>query len=120
MSRHLSARERQLANRRATLVARSSAQRALLAAQAADLGRSLGGVERGIDLARHLTARPLLLGAGAAALLVLRPTRAFKWITRGALLTSVLRRGLGLLKDHPAVLDAFHKRGGSGRDDMPF
>jgi hypothetical protein len=117
---NMSARETQLANRRAKLIARSSAQRAQLAGQAADLGRSLGGVERGISVARHLTARPLLLGAAAAALLVVRPGKAIKWITRGALITSMVRKGLGFLQENPGVLAALRRRAPSERDDVPF
>lgn len=114
-----SARERQLASRRARLVARSAAQRALLASQAAELGRSLDGVERGISVARQLTARPLLLGAAAATLLLVRPGRAVKWIGRGALITSLIRKGLGFLQENPGVLAALRRRS-HDRDDVPF
>ncbi|MEO7774821.1 MAG: YqjK family protein [Steroidobacteraceae bacterium] len=115
-----SAREKQLATRRANLVARSGRQRARLVRQAEDLGRSLGGVERGIGVARHLTSRPLLLGAAAAALLVFRPARAIKWVTRGALITSVVRRGLNILQENPVILSALRPRRRSHRDDIPF
>jgi YqjK-like protein len=115
-----SAREHQLATRRAKLVARSTAQRALLTQQAADLGHSLGGVERGISVARHLTARPLLLGAAAAALLIVRPGRAIKWIGRGALITSMIRKGLGFLQENPGLVASLRRRTSNERTDVPF
>jgi hypothetical protein len=117
---NLSAREKQLANRRSKLVARSTAQRARLAEQAADFGHSLGGVERGISVARHLTARPLLLGAAAAALLVVRPGRAVKWIARGAFVTQMVRKGLSFLQENPSLLASLRRARDHGRDDVPF
>jgi hypothetical protein len=90
-------RSKQLARRRAELVARSARLRGNLAIDGARISSRLGLVDRGIALARAATRQPLLLAAGAGLLLTLRPLRAMKWVARGALLFSIARRVLGAL-----------------------
>ena len=88
----MSHRQSHLAERRDRLLARSAQLREQVSAQGADLRGSVEGIDKGIGLVRALTARPLVLTAAAAALFILKPARAFKWIARGALVTSLLRR----------------------------
>lgn len=88
----MSRRQGQLAERRAELLARSEQLRDRVSTQGAGLHASVEGIDRGIGLLRAATARPLLFTAAAAALVLLKPGRAFKWIARAALLTSLLRR----------------------------
>jgi len=100
----LSRRQNQLAERRAELIARSARLRDRVSAQGANLRGSVEGIDRGIGLLRAATARPLVLTAAVAALFILRPARAFKWIARGALLTSLLRRVIKTV-DHAREAD---------------
>ena len=88
----MSRRQGQLAERRAELLARSALLRDRVSAQGANLRASVGGIDRGISMLRAATARPLLLAGAVAALVILKPSRAFKWIARAALVTSLLRR----------------------------
>lgn len=88
----MSQRQGQLAGRRAELLLRSEQLRDRVGVQGANLRASVDGIDRGIAMVRAATARPLVLTAAVAALVLLKPGRAFKWIARGALLTSLLRR----------------------------
>ncbi|MEP7312219.1 MAG: YqjK family protein [Pseudomonadota bacterium] len=85
-------RQSDLAERRDRLLARSAELRDRIAGQGADLRSSVESIDKGIGVVRALTTRPLVLTAAAAALFILKPARAFKWIARGALVTSLLRR----------------------------
>jgi hypothetical protein len=76
-----------IAERRALLKARALAERETLAALAArtdGAGRLAGNVlatgRRVLEEIRH---QPLLVVAGAALLVALRPRRAFKWLLEG-------------------------------------
>jgi hypothetical protein len=88
----MSHRQSHLAERRDRLLARSAELRDRVSVQGADLRSSVESIDKGIGVIRALTAKPLLLTAAAAALFILKPARAFKWIARGALVTSLLRR----------------------------
>ena len=57
-----SGRQQQLAARRATLLARSARLRSEVARHGAHLGDRLSLVDRGLNLARAATERPLLMG----------------------------------------------------------
>ena len=89
-----SQRQDQLSERRAALLARSALLRERIATQGGDLRASVEGIDRGIGLLRKATARPLMLTAAAAALFILKPGRALKWIARGALVTSLVRKAI--------------------------
>ena len=72
-----------LAERRARLVERAKAEResvAALVARADDAASVLGTVRR---LLEELRRRPLIVAAGAAFFIALRPRRALKWLARG-------------------------------------
>jgi hypothetical protein len=93
-------RVQQLAQRRAELIARSTAHRDDLALHATNIGARLGLVDRGLNLARAATGRPFLLSLAGLVLMMFKPARALAWLARGALVTSLLRRLLGLLDHH--------------------
>lgn len=86
----------ELAARRDNLLLRSAALRRDLEHHTAELDRSFGSVDRGIGIVRNLTSRPLLMAGGAALLMTLGPRNALKWVSRGLLVTSVVRRAYGL------------------------
>jgi hypothetical protein len=90
----------ELAARRESLLERSANLRAQLADHGEDLEHSLHKVDRGIHLARSVTAQPLLLAAGAGLLFTLGPVRAFQWVSRGLFVTSLARRAFGMFAAH--------------------
>ena len=79
---------------RASDVAREAADIILLKSEIEAVPEALG-------LARAATRKPVLLAAAAAALLVLKPARALRYITRGAMAVSLLRRLLGWMDREP-------------------
>lgn len=99
--RPLPSARRALEQRRELLLQRSGLLRADLVGQSRALQERLAGVEHAVGLARAATRKPVLLAAAAAALLVLKPARAFRYLTRGAMAVSLLRRVLGWLDREP-------------------
>jgi hypothetical protein len=93
-------REEELETRRQRLLLQSAALRGDLAEQGRGLRDSLGFIDRGIVAARALTSRPTLATGALALLLILRPRRALRWITRGAIASSLLRRALDLVSTY--------------------
>lgn len=90
-----------LQRRRELLQERSALLRHDLVAQSRALHHRFAGVEQALGVARAATRKPVLLAAAAAALLVLKPARAFRYLTRGAMAVSLLRRVLGWLDRQP-------------------
>jgi hypothetical protein len=88
----VSDREEQLASRREALLARSAAQRQLLAELAGDIEYRLGGLDRGINAVRSAARQPLLIAGAIAAVVLIGPRRLVRWLGRGALLWSTGRR----------------------------
>ena len=88
----MSDRPTQLAHRRQALQARSAAQRAELREIRGDLQHGLRFVDRGIGIARRMTSAPMLLLVGLAALALVGPRGAVRWISRAALIATSLRR----------------------------
>lgn len=82
----------ELEARRQQLLLRSARLRRDLAGHGAEIQNSIAFVDRGVAAVRALTSRPTLLTGALALLLVLKPTRALRWITRGAVATTLLRR----------------------------
>jgi uncharacterized membrane protein (UPF0136 family) len=75
---------RELAARRAMLVARCERQRRELAVGADGLAQSLHTVDTAVGLARRVTSHPLLLaGAVVAAVVIVRPRRLLQGISWG-------------------------------------
>jgi hypothetical protein len=83
---------RELARRRAELQVRCAAQREHLAELGGDLQYELRYVDRGIDLARRATARPMLLIIALAALTFIGPSAVVRWVSRALLVATAVRR----------------------------
>lgn len=79
----MNARLTELAERRATLVARAATQRAELSQAAAPWRGPLAVVDRGLAAVRYLGSHPALLVGVVAFVAALRPMRAAKWLRRG-------------------------------------
>lgn len=94
-------RTHELRMRREALLERSHHLRAGLVDEGRALAAQLHTVESGIGWVRSATQRPVLMAAAVAALVVFKPARALRWITRGALAVSLAKRALGLLEKRP-------------------
>jgi hypothetical protein len=88
----------ELARRRAALVARSTAQRELLASTTHTIIGRLDRIDRRINVVRNLFRRPwLLLGAAAALGLLLGPRKLLRIGTRGAMWLGTAQRVMKLV-----------------------
>lgn len=96
----MNARLTELAERRATLVARAATQRAELSQAAAPWRGPLAVADQGLAAVRYLGSHPALLAGVVALVAALRPMRAAKWLRRGWLVwrmaLAVKRRLSGL------------------------
>jgi uncharacterized membrane protein (UPF0136 family) len=89
---------RELAARRAMLVARCERQRWELAVGADGLAQSLRTVDAAVGVARRVTSHPLLLaGAVVAAVIIVRPRRLLQGISWGLSAAVAARRASALL-----------------------
>lgn len=79
----MNARLIQLAERRATLVARAEAQRNDIARAAVPWSIGLSFVDRALEGIRYLKENPVLVAGAVAVLAVFRPRRALVWLRRG-------------------------------------
>lgn len=73
----------QLAERRARLVERARAERESLAALIGRTDEAASWLATGRKLLDELRKQPLIVAAGAAFLIALRPRRALGWIAKG-------------------------------------
>ena len=73
----------ELARRRAALVARAAAQRAVLAHAYAPWRGPLAIVDQGLVAVRYIRSHPALLVGVVAVVAVLRPRRVARWLQRG-------------------------------------
>ena len=85
----------ELAEQRATLVAKAANQRTDLSQALSSWRRPLNFVDQGWATVRYLGSNPMVLGGGAAFLIALRPWRMVKWLPRGWLLWRIARLALG-------------------------
>jgi ElaB/YqjD/DUF883 family membrane-anchored ribosome-binding protein len=93
------ARALELARRREALLARSSAQRAVLAAAADHISGRLDRIDQRINSVRRFLQRPwLLLGVVAAAGLLLGPRKMVRIATRGAVWVNTVQRVAQLVR----------------------
>jgi hypothetical protein len=77
-------RRRELAARRAVLVARCEQERREFGSASAGVVHSLRSVDSAVRIARRTAAHPLLLtGLAVAALVVIRPRRLWQFLTWG-------------------------------------
>ncbi len=68
---------------RARLVERAARQREALAEDVAAFATPIALADRGLAIVRYIRARPGLMAAAAALVVVLRPRRSFAWIRSG-------------------------------------
>jgi hypothetical protein len=85
-------RAARLARRREELIARSEAGRASLAYEFAQWERPRRMIDRLINVASYLRARPVLVGLGFAVLVVVQRRRWWAWVQRGIALWGVAQR----------------------------
>ena len=86
-----------LAERRRQLVQRAAVERCAIAEAVAPWRPRLALVDQGIAVFAYLLHHPMLIAGMAAAVAMVRPRRAGKWLQRGWLLWQVgrgLRRGV--------------------------
>ena len=79
----MNAKLTELAQRRATLVARAAAQRAVLSQAYAPWRGPLAIVDQGLVAVRYVRNHPALLVGVAVLVMVLRPRRVAQWLERG-------------------------------------
>lgn len=82
----MNARLLELAEKRATLIARAESQRADLAQAVRPVESMLAIVDRGITGTRYLGQHPALLTGLIAVIALLRPGFVFRWFRRGWLM----------------------------------
>jgi hypothetical protein len=87
----------ELRARRDLLLLRSDSLRRQLVRHGEELEGAFSSVDRGINLVRAVSGRPLVLAAGAGVLFALGPRKALHWVSRGLFFTSMARRAFGLL-----------------------
>ena len=73
----------ELAERRATLVAKAATQRTELAQALSPWRKPLAAADQGMLLARYLANHPALLAGVVAFTALIRPRRVFGWLRRG-------------------------------------
>jgi len=73
----------ELATRRGVLKARIDAQRLQLARHAEPLEKALAAGDKVVDGVEWLKHHPAVVGTAVAAVVVMRPKRAWRWAKRG-------------------------------------
>jgi hypothetical protein len=76
-------RAAELAYRRMQLRAHCEQQRRQLGERSLEVEGELGGIDRTVTVVRSVLSAPALVAAGVAALTLIGPRRAVRWITRG-------------------------------------
>jgi hypothetical protein len=95
MSAPIMDRGTELARRRARLRAQCDQQRRELAMHAAQIELELSRIDRSVDMVRSFVSKPVLIAASIAALTMIGPRRALRWITKGTMWYGVAKRVLG-------------------------
>jgi hypothetical protein len=93
----MSDRQRELATRREALLAASAIQRESLGRTVDDIEARLAGIDRGIDLARRVIRKPVVLAGGIALVALIGPRRLLRIAGRSAVLFATGRRVMRLL-----------------------
>lgn len=88
-------RAAELAERRVRLRAQCALERRQLAAHAAEIEHKLSRIDRSVAIARRWIRKPALVVAAVAALTLIGPARALRWVSRGAMWYGVAKRALG-------------------------
>lgn len=85
-------RRSELESRRRELLAKSAAQRGLLATSTRDIESRLRGLDHVIDLTRRFVAQPVLLASALTTVMLIGPKRLLSWAGRALVLFSTGRR----------------------------
>jgi len=93
----------ELAERRATLVARAKAQRADLSLVLASWSSPLGLIDKGMAWIRYVKRYPVVVAGIVALAVVARPWRVMKWLPPGWLVWRVARVALGARRVLPGL-----------------
>ena len=83
--------------RKQAILARIARQRLDLAREAQILKPPFAAIDRGIAFARYLKEHPFVPALAAAAFLVLRPARTFRWLKRGWFFWNLYKNARGKL-----------------------
>lgn len=89
-------RERELARKRAELLARSERLRSDIAETANSIGGRLSGVGQVVSVVQAATRAPVLLAGAALLVLAAGPARALRLASRALVVLGLLRRILSL------------------------
>ena len=88
----MSDRQQELAARRQALRAQSEIQREYLSRTVEDIETRLAGIDRGIDIARRVVRKPIVLAGGIALVALIGPRRLLRIAGRSEVLFSTGRR----------------------------
>ncbi len=90
-------RLRELELRQRQLVLRSSLLRAEIGGEGRRIQASLGQVDRGVTAVRTLVSSPVVLAVTGVAVVLAGPLRALRWVGRGLVALTLVRRVVKLL-----------------------
>jgi len=93
----MSDRQQELAARRQALRAQSEIQREYLSRTVEDIETRLAGIDRGIDIARRVVRKPIVLAGGIALVALIGPRRLLRIAGRSAVLFATGRRIMRIL-----------------------
>lgn len=85
-------RASELAERRRRLQARCAAQRKQLAEHAKVIEQELAGIDRTVAMVKRFVSKPALVAASVAALTMIGPKRALRWVMQGTLWWGTAKR----------------------------
>lgn len=92
----MSDRQLELAARRAALIARSGQQREHLKVLAGTLKGRLAGIDQGIEVARTIAKKPLVVVGAIAMVSFIGPRRVLRALTRSAMFIATGQRLVSL------------------------
>lgn len=88
----MSGRAAELTQRRMALQQRCAQQRSELGLASRTLERQLGMVDHGLALIRRVASAPILIAAGIAFVVLVGPSRLFRWAGHVMLLATAYQR----------------------------
>jgi hypothetical protein len=93
----MSDRQRELAARREALLAQAAIQREAIGHSVQDIETRLAGIDRGIEIARRIVKKPIVLAGGIALVTLVGPRRLLRIAGRSAVLFASGRRVMRML-----------------------
>lgn len=97
----MSDRQRELAERRRALCAQSAIQREHLGRTVEDIESRLVGIDRGIEIARAVIKKPVVLAGAIGLVALIGPRRLLRIAGKSAVLFATGRRVMRLLGSRP-------------------